>query len=266
MIKLRRKLSKYFPKILSPIYNKLEWVYYRLRWLYLYSTTDFFESIGIEINSYCQLRCSICPNSVSEKGMKKNEVLLDIDLVLKVLNDLRKIKYRGRIVFHRFNEPLTDKRLVSFVSIARTYMPKCKINIATNGLLLTNDKYLELKEAGVNTILVTEYDLPIKKLPYKDIIYRTLNENDSLHNRSGLVKTKQRAKLPCQSAFYNSVNIDATGKVLKCCNDYFGVEPIGDIRDSDIISIWNSPLYKHHREKLKKKQFDYSELCKECVK
>lgn len=251
-------------RFISYIYKRLEWFYYRVKWLSLYGTADFFESISIEINSYCQLRCSICPNSVSDRGLKKNEKFLATQDIISILEQLGEIKYKGRITFHRFNEPLTDDRLISFIIEARRHCPKARINLASNGLSLTQEYYDKLKYAGLNEIIVTEYsDKVLHRI--KGVIYRKLTINDALYNRGGLIKIKGHAKLPCQSGFSNGVNIDVDGNLVKCCNDFLSSEPLGNIKEHSLLDIWHSAEYKRIRKQLRKQQFT-SPLCIECVK
>ena len=268
IIKTRRFLYKIYKpfqnRFISYLFKELEWVYYRTKWLILYGTTDFFDGIAIETSSYCQLRCSICPNSVSERGLKKNEKLLPHPIVVSLLLQLRKIKFRGGISFHRFNEPLTDKRLLTFIMIARQCCPKAKINIASNGLLLTQEYYNKQKTAGVDEIIVTEYtDKDLHRV--EGVIYRKLTIDDALYNRGGLIKIKKLGKLPCQSAFSNGISIDTEGNVLKCCNDFFSSEPFGNINNQLLLDIWHGKKYKEERKRLRKQKF-ISTLCKECIK
>ena len=124
------------------LYFNSEWIYNKIKWLFLYGITDYFNGVAIEISSYCQLRCSICPNLTYDRGLKKNKVKMGLDVIEKILNDLK--GFKGTIEYHRFNEPLTDERLDTIIRLTKKLLPKCRVFIASNGLLLTEKRYNNL--------------------------------------------------------------------------------------------------------------------------
>lgn len=61
--------------------------------------------IEIEISSLCNRKCRYCVQPLAER---KRE-LLSVEVVRKIVNDLKKINYNGGIAFHQYNEPLLEK-------------------------------------------------------------------------------------------------------------------------------------------------------------
>ena len=46
---------------------------YKRKYKKHYGLNDFFDTIALETTTYCNLRCSFCPNSNHERGLQKNE-------------------------------------------------------------------------------------------------------------------------------------------------------------------------------------------------
>ena len=270
-LKTRRNIVKIYrfltPDILKnkvkKFYFMLEGICIRIKWFFFYGTTDYFSNIAIEISTYCQLRCSICPNSIHSRGLKENKVEMHIDVISKILTDLK--GFRGNISYARFNEPLTDNRLDTIIRLTKKLLPKSKVFINTNGLLLTEKRYDELVEAGVDEILATDYvgNKPMKRI--KGVTHRYLDENMPLLNRVGMIATKVKADLPCQAEIRSAIVINVDGNLLKCCNDYFSKEIFGNVKKENLLDIWFNEKFRDTREQLKKQNFDYSELCRKCV-
>ena len=62
-----------------------------------HGTVDMFDGISIETTTYCNRRCSYCPNSTFDRGEKKNEKLMEVWLFKKIIDELRDIKYKSII-------------------------------------------------------------------------------------------------------------------------------------------------------------------------
>ncbi len=242
----------------------------------------FFWIVSIETTTYCNLRCSFCPNSKYERGLIKNKKLMDINLFKKIINELSEQGYLGAVNLHFYGEPLTDNRLAELVAYTRKKVQKAKININTNGILLDIPLYKKLVEAGVNCFHVSQHTNTIppkikevleylKTRPKKEnkIEYRIFNENfisedSTMCNRGGEIKVENIPDLP--SCLYppKEVVIDWQGNILLCCNDYHSTIKFGNVKNKKLIEIWDSPRYKKIRRELKNKKYDL-EICKKCV-
>ncbi len=242
----------------------------------IYGTVDMFDEVVIETTTYCNRKCSYCPNSVFDRGQKNNEKLMPVKLFKKIIDDLKDINYKGRIYPHLYGEPLLDERLKELMHYAYKKLPQAEITIHTNGDFLNIDILNKLYEAGVRSYFitlhgdVTEGAKRIKKLMrYIEmskkrikIFCQVMNDNTALSTRVGLVQVKNVNKddFQCASPFC----IDYKGDVLICCHDYLGVSnSFGNVGKDKIMEIWQKKYFKRIRKQLAKKVFSL-ELCKRC--
>jgi radical SAM protein with 4Fe4S-binding SPASM domain len=117
------------------------------------------QTVEISISSYCNRRCPYCPNAKVDRISQQN--LMSDGLFLNVLRQLCQIEYAGGIHINRYNEPLADhdyalKRLREI----KAFLPKCFINVFTNGDYLDAAYVRELGEAGVTCMLGTIHEAP----------------------------------------------------------------------------------------------------------
>jgi len=103
-----------------------------------------FKRIYIEITNICNLSCSFCSvdNRIKESVSTEN-----FEEVLKKIND-----YTDYIYLHVKGEPLLHPKLLELLDLAYKY--KKKVNITTNGTLLT-DKVNILKHPAVRQINIS---------------------------------------------------------------------------------------------------------------
>ena len=126
------------------------------------SYVDGFPLFGIvEFNliGACNRSCDFCP--VSEKDFYKRIDIkgrLDLSFCEDIARELSKIGYEGLILFSGYSEPLLHKKVVSFVEILHGILPKCRIEINTNGDLVNVENIRDLHRAGLSEIKVSMYD------------------------------------------------------------------------------------------------------------
>lgn len=280
--KLKSNLYKFLPRFLR---KKIKNFYYDCVLLFqgikhkFYSGYfDFFEGVVIETTTYCNLRCSNCPNSKYEKSLLKNKKLIDENLFKKIIDDLAEYNFRGVIFPYFYGEPLSDERLLKFISYMRSKIPKSRINLGTNGFLLTIPLYKKLVESGVKNITITQYGktMPpkieeifkyLKTRPKKEniISYRILNQDNFLSNIGGEVKVKKlldEERPNC--TYYNYVTINYKGEVILCCSDYHSSIVFGNVKGERLIDIWNKSRYKKIRKDVLKKIYRLP-ICRGCV-
>lgn len=236
---------------------------------------DFFFDFNIEINTSCNRRCSYCPNSTFERGLIKNEKLMDVDVYHKLIDELAEVNFAGRISPHFFGEPLLDKRLTALMKYTREKLPKAKLVLTSNGDALSIKKFDELTSAGVDNFIITQHGESMSenmKLLFnylnnsqKSIIeYIHFNSMTPLYNRGGTVKQEVLNRFPRCADLTNPVTIDYDGNVILCCNDYFSTIKFGNIKEQKLLDIWFSDKYKFLRKKLRKKQYRLP-ICLKCI-
>ncbi len=133
-------------------------------------TFNCMNSIEIEISSLCNRHCNNCPVSKIERERK----LLPINLFEKIMKELKEINYSGDIAFHQYNEPLLEfDHLCECIKCAKNYNPNARLNLFTNGDILTKDKFKLLKKIGVNNFFITchfdNYESWSKQLAYRKV-------------------------------------------------------------------------------------------------
>ena len=115
--------------------------------------------VTVAISSYCNRKCSYCPNSIADRKSHKN--FISDDLFFSVMRQLCKIDFSGIIYLHRYNEPLADKDYtLSRIREVRAFLPQAKIHIFTNGDYLDRAYLEDLAVAGVAEIQATVHAGP----------------------------------------------------------------------------------------------------------
>ena len=232
----------------------------------------FFNTIIIETTTYCNRRCSYCPNVNFDRGNRKNEVKLDPSVYYKLIDELSELNFSGRLLPHLYGEPLIDERLLEMLGYAKKRLNDSMIAIHTNGDFLNEQLIHKLVENRVDGIIITEHgerlrnnliELTKKFSKLIKITYRPKTDLE-LMNRGGSVelsnyKRFKRCMYPSQT-----LTINALGKVVLCCNDYHGDYIYGDLENETILDIWHKQSFSKIRQQTKRGDFQL-EICKKCT-
>ena len=116
---------------------------------------DYVELVEFETTSYCNRTCSFCPNQFIDRRSEKNA--MPERTWERIVEGLRKVSYKGTVVWSRYSEPLSEKRIVDRVRQIRAAAPECRICINTNGDYLDPEYLHDLAQAGVNRLWVDLY-------------------------------------------------------------------------------------------------------------
>ena len=240
---------------------------------------EFFQFVEIEISTACNLRCRYCPNSISDRGLIKNNRQMPTALFHRLIDELSEIGFAGEFHPHLYNEPLLDERLPQLLRYVRQKLKDCKIALFTNGLYLTLEKYLELERIGVNSVQVTRH-LPTDPPHINEIIrYRNTHWPNELNleynrdgidgqivfNRGGIIPLKRiinKTRACVWPAYYLTINFK--GDVLLCCNDYFVTFPVGNVRHHSIMEVWSMAYNKSLRACVSEDATKVS-FCRKCM-
>lgn len=270
-------LVRTFRKLAGYVYHFFAFTALKSKFLLKHGTFDFFDDVDIETNTGCNRRCVYCPNSIYDRGLVKKQKLMDENLFKKIIDELVRIGFDGRISPHLYGEPLLDKRIPRLIRYVRTKLPKVRIVLVSNGDLLTIDKYIELSDAGVNNFRITQHGKEmnpnikdlfefIKKRSNKKakVWYELADLGVPLYNRGGLIKPPIPDYNPRCLCINNPLVIDYDGNVILCCNDYLSSIKFGNLRNKSLLDIWNSRQFKEIRKQLKRREFNL-DICKKCV-
>lgn len=235
-----------------------------------------FDKISIESNSFCNRSCSFCTRT----NDNREKVRMPDKLIYKVLNELAEVNYKGLISFHFYNEVFTDKRIFDFFE-------KCvELNlynyIFTNGDFLTQDIVERLSKLNIKEFALSVYDWKDEedfiakcnhfktelKLDQYDWDFYIIKGGDNFGNRAGYVNHKEEnfsfpIKAAC-SKIINKLDIRYDGTAVMCCQDYYAVHPIGNIKESNIVDIWYSEIRQKQISDLNKGLRENYKLCSKC--
>lgn len=259
---MKRIFSKY-------LYNKIR-AKAQLRKLIMHKDPEVFGCIHIETHSLCNRKCRYCP--VTYYPREKLEMPQEV--FYKIIDQLAERNYKKMIGLYWYNEPMMDKRLPEFIRYARNKCPESHIFFASNGDLLDMDIFKKLIKAGLSRIYITQYDKEMAEnlskllsgLDETDRKYIYITKLRYVYNRTGALKELQiqkPLKLKCKRPFFE-MRIDAEGKVLLCCNDYFRKEIMGDVTKENVFDIWTKSRFKEIRAELKKGNRRKIGICSRC--
>ncbi len=220
-----------------------------------------FSAVEIEVNSLCNRKCDYCPNSFFPPPNVPE--YMSYKIFEKILKELALVNYSGSISYHFYNEPLLRSDLERLVTQVQSKLPDAHQILYTNGSLLSNERYITLKEAGINHFLVTKHDsLHIAEREEQTILFPKDIEKT---NRGGnLFKIKEPLNLPC-FAPSEILIITITGDVLLCYEDYKRNHVFGNIATQSLEGIWFSDKFSRIRNLLiNSNRRRASSICRYC--
>ena len=241
-----------------------------------HGTTDIFNHVFFDTTTSCNRRCYYCPNAVYDRGLIKNEKLMDETLFRKIIDDLAKVNWKGEIAPNFYGEPMLDPRLLDFVAYAHDQLPDSRIVLFTNGDFLSIEFYKKLVQKGVGRFVITHHppDHPTAIEAIKQVLrYREEFGDDHVEMKySKLTKIIQWRGMGvgepinddyCRSTALNKIGVHWDGEVIFCCNDYYVTTKFGNAKNERLIDIWRKPYYQKVRNGIKKGQF-ILQTCKDC--
>ena len=252
--------------------------------LRFYDGNPLFNIIELNLIGACNRKCNFCPVS-DDKFYKKNKLngRLRSDLYSKLIDELSEIKYEGLLLYSGYSEPLLHNKIVEYVELARKKLPKCDIELNTNGDLLSVDMINDLHDAGLTRVKVSLYDgehqvqllnrrsdesvadesfLILRRRYYEGGDYGVIFSNRggaidiSEYNGFNLNKADNT---PCYYPFY-MMNIDLNGDVQMCSQDWRKQYLLGNLYKERLIGIWQGVRLQKIRKMIAK----YGRQCAPC--
>ncbi len=166
------------------------------------------NKIDIELTNICNLKCNFC----SHEKITREKGFMPFALFKKIVDEIDwKI---DEFVIAGFGEPLLDSNIFEKVKYARKL--NCIIRLYTNGLLLTEEKFKQLVESGLDSLIISCY--ATNKEEYK-----------KFHNSDNFDKVRT-----------NIIKLKEIRKSMEVKNPLISLNPIEDIIDKKrYISCWN---------------------------
>src|SRR5215216_4357478 len=85
------------------------------------------ELVEVETTSYCNRTCSFCPNSFIDRRSEK--LTMPETTWQAILEGLREVDYNGTIVWSRYSEPLSERRILDRIREVREAAPRIRVCI-----------------------------------------------------------------------------------------------------------------------------------------
>jgi len=145
----------------------------------------------------CNFKCSYCLHSLphdmlAKKGFKKT--VMDFSLFAKLADDATSFPKKFKVlIFAGWGEPLLHKQLAEMVDYAKRKNIAERIELVTNGVLLTNEMTRKLVDAGIDRVRISIQGLDAKK--YFDIAGVEMDYGIFLRNIEYFFTQKREAKL-----------------------------------------------------------------------
>jgi len=238
-----------------------------------------FSTVEIETLNRCNSTCSFCP--VNKNVDTRKYKVMDQELFISILQQLKAMSYPGSIGLYSNNEPFLDGRIVNLAQIAKEHLPNNHLYLYTNGTLLTMEKFKSIMNY-LDKMYIDNYNDDLRLIApvrivhdycqnnklYRDKVRIRLRRlNDVLSTRGGQApnrKQEQIESLTCSCLLpFRQMVIRPDGKVSLCCNDALGKMTLGDLTTESINDVWHGEKYLTIRKKIAKGRHDI-ELCRGC--
>lgn len=113
-----------------------------------------FNNIAIETTSICFKRCYFCPVGT----FKRHKEEMSWDTIKKVVQELKELKYSGRMEFYIYSDILADPRWREILKYVRAELPKACLMTSTSGdSFKSRDDIGEVFELGMNQMQINVY-------------------------------------------------------------------------------------------------------------
>jgi MoaA/NifB/PqqE/SkfB family radical SAM enzyme len=115
-----------------------------------------FRNLNIELSSACNFDCSYCP----EHKMTRKKGLMDYDLAIRLLDQIKEMNLTNEINFYHMGESLLHKRALDIFAYAKQNGFRVKLN--TNGSRLTPEMRKSLLQLDIDNLSISYHSSYVK--------------------------------------------------------------------------------------------------------
>ena len=240
--------------------------------------------LTVEVNTteLCNRTCVFCPRHDPAVYPNRN-LHMTVKGASAIAEQLRSIRYRGKVSLSGFGENLLNPEFKRIVSTFKQCLPRATVECNTNGDRLTKAVVEDLFIRKLDYLYINLYDGPEQIDHFEPMLvdvdrdkvkYRAhYSEEDYglfINNRSGTIDwlnideediTKLQGKR-CHYPFYKMF-VDWNGDVLFCSNDWGKEHVVGNLLQQDIREVWLSKEMRKIRNRLAKGDRTHSP-CDKC--
>tara|TARA_B100001059_G_scaffold236453_1_gene287054 strand:- start:1268 stop:2134 length:867 start_codon:yes stop_codon:yes gene_type:complete len=222
--------------------------------------------VELSLIDVCNRKCTFCPKA-DEKVAPDTFQKMTRKIIDEIHDQLLEINFKGTISLCGYGEPLLHND-ISYIT--KKLSNVSRVEIITNGDVLSPKRLQELYLSDASKVLVSMYDGPqqIKKfnemtkkanVPEDLVILRDRwydKYNDfgvKLTNRAGTINTGEQEKVgKYENCFYPTYQflIDWNGNVYLCPQDWQRKVSMGNIMQETIFQIWKGKTITAYRKDL----------------
>lgn len=114
---------------------------------------DFFTALNIEPTNYCNLACYFCPQGMGKVVRPKG--FMQMKLYKKIINELRAEPKLWQLFLNKDGEPLLHSKIGEMVRLAKEAKIAHRVEIFTNGLVLTEKRAENLIKAELDVLHIS---------------------------------------------------------------------------------------------------------------
>jgi len=232
----------------------------------LYNNVPKPTWIELSLIDVCNRKCVFCPKANEDIAPDTYQSMSRM-MIDKIHDQLSEINFSGTVSLCGYGEPLLHKDINYIVEKLSKIS---KVEIITNGDVLTSKKLQALYLSKVSKVLVSMYDGPeqIEKfekiareanVPKETFILRDRwydKYNDfgvKLTNRAGTISEGNQDKInKYKKCFYPTYQflIDWNGNIYLCPQDWQRRMPMGNMLQETILEIWTGKIISKFRKNL----------------
>lgn len=233
---------------------------------------QLFSVVLVETISHCNRKCWFCKYGQKRHMEQRTERYdtMNWQTINRILDNLHKLDFSGRLSWNRINEPLLDDRLLEIIALSRHILPHAYLSIITNGDMLNQETANQLYRSGLNHLTITSYDdIVMKKVSKLSLASFNIKDRrgrcSGWDNRGGNISQLRGLSLVSSTCARpaTAINIMPSGKVVLCCSDIYGDIVLGDITVDPLEEVWLSSPFQNYREHLRYGRFGLP-LCNDC--
>lgn len=262
------------------------------------ASVPLIAAVQLQTIDMCNRSCDFCPNKF---GLRKTGAQMEEAMLLRILNCLGDMNFKGRISPYLMNEPLLDSRLPRWIALIRERFPQNVIFLNSNGDAIGSQSLQNaLANAGLDGLQINCYDNEqhfgeITKLvecwSKRDdrVLVHHSGSLRLLRGRNGRVNVRVKWIPAALPAFWNRAGhvtsvvpqgkyqglakctfpfeqlyINYRGHVILCCCDYRFEVVLGNIAHTPLSAIWDGPGYWRYRTGHENGNVHDLLLCKSC--
>lgn len=231
-----------------------------------YKNTPMPTWIELSLIDVCNRKCSFCPKS-DDKIAPDTYQKMKKKIIDEIHDQLLEINFEGTISLCGYGEPLLHNDINYIV---KKLSNVSKVEIITNGDVLSANKIQDLYISQVSKILVSMYDGPEQINKFKEMTRKANVPEDllilrdrwydqyndfgvKLTNRAGTISVGDQEKVGKYSTCYYPTYqflIDWNGDVFLCPQDWQRRISMGNIMQESIFNIWTGKIFTNYRKNL----------------